>query len=81
MEEYITREMPLAVFLTANGHTHQRMERKGRACHWVFHKLGNLEELVVSYFNGSADVDVQDALDIGRAIREEMSSFMRGTRV
>lgn len=81
MEEYITRDLPLVVFLSLRGHDHQRIQRNGTRCEWVFAVVGDLKELVDSYMTSDdALVDVQDALDTGKRLREEMYDFMKGSR-
>ncbi len=80
MEEYSTTDQAMAVYLTINGHSHQRLERKGRKCAWVFHIVGNLISLVDSYFGESSEVDVQECIRVAGDLRSEMYDFMKGAR-
>ncbi len=80
MEEYITTDLALAVFLTLEGHENQRMEmREGRAG-WVFAVVGNLADLVGSYVTEDSNADVQDTIRTAAKLKRAMYDFLEGVR-
>lgn len=56
--EYLTDDLGLAAFLELEGHTHQRLMRRGeRKAVWVFDRNSTLEELVNQFQSGDARVE------------------------
>lgn len=80
MEEYITTDLALAVYLTLEGHEHQRMEMKNGMAGWVFAAVGNLPELVGSYVTDDCNADVQDTVRTAAKLKRDMYSFLNGAR-
>lgn len=74
--EYKTDDLAMATFLTSSGHTHQRLERRGNSCLWIFIALGNVFDLVEQYQTGGARVEPCDFTIASADLRREMHSFM-----
>lgn len=72
--------MAMAAYLTSHGHTHQRLEPKGRAIAWVFLAMGNLKDLVEEYLSGCAEVEPRQFTRVTGQLRSEMYEALKQVR-
>lgn len=75
--EFRTDDLGLAAFLTLSGHTHQRLQRRGRrTVIWVFDRADGLADLVDNFRRGVAAVEPLAYQRVLTETRRDMFDFL-----
>lgn len=78
--EWRTKDMTLAVFLKAKGHSVIRMEVEEGAqvnCFWVFEERDDLVDEVMSFLEGTASVEPHGFNSLYSTMKNDMFRFLR----
>lgn len=74
--KFRTRDLPLAAYLTLNGHDHIGMEKRGRIGYWVFNRNPELDQLVKTYGKGHVCLNLKAFMDCVADVRSDLYSYL-----